>query len=112
MGILCKKFLGMLVGFLVYIFYLEMGYDIICFFYFNIQIVINNWFFIEGYIIGIGDFIVDFKIYQDIQNIIKKVKQDVIEVIEKVYNNELEFILGNILWQMFENQVNCIFNDV
>lgn len=73
-GILCKKILGILSGFLVYVVFMEYGWVIVGEMYGYIQILVNNWLLLEGYSIGIGDIIVDFQIYIDIQDIIKKVK--------------------------------------
>lgn len=73
-GILCKKILGIFSGFLVYVVFMEYGWVIVGEMYGYIQILVNNWLLLEGYSIGIGDIIVDFQIYIDIQDIIKKVK--------------------------------------
>ena len=109
-GIVEKKTVGASQGGLVHVVFREKGPEATWTLFTGLQMVVNFWFFHNGFNIGIGDTIADKKTMAYITKHIVERKANVQQIIEDATHDQLKAAPGVTICESFESRVERELN--
>jgi len=110
-GIIDKRTIGSSSGSIIHVAWREHGPKETARFISQFQLIANNWLLINGFSVGVGDVISNFKIKEKVSQIINNAKKKADQIAKKELLNSKEHISNKIISETFESQINKLLNN-
>ena len=110
-GIIDKRTIGASSGSIIHVAWREHGPKETTKFISQFQLIVNNWLLMNGFSVGVGDVISNYKIKKKVYQIIDNAKKKADQLAKKDLLNLKEQVSNKIISETFENQINKLLNN-